>query len=315
VTTLRVDVETDGRRARVAFTDDWRMDAARRDLTINALSAEMSGHVHDYFGGLEDLAHGRVRFVGDPAQRIAEDHLRLLRFFRFHAEFAAGDYDAASFSAAKAMAHSLRALSAERLRQETLRLLVARRGPEVWGEMMANGVVEAYLPWATSLDRLRDLAERERRLGLSGDPVRRLAALTMTGCGDDVAAALRLSNAESERIRDLAAMRPIFDVRSAKSVRRQIYDLGNQAAEDRLLIDWPEEKDEALCRSALVQVRNWKKPSLPVGGKDLARLGIEPGPKMGELLRRLEAWWIEGDFTADRVQCVARLTSLCLDRG
>ncbi|HEU4826098.1 MAG TPA: CCA tRNA nucleotidyltransferase, partial [Dongiaceae bacterium] len=128
VTTLRLDIETDGRRAKVAFTDDWQADAARRDLTINALSADAGGKVHDYFGGLEDLAAGRVRFVGDPAQRITEDHLRLLRFFRFHADYAIGPFDDAAVRAAQELAPNLKSLSGERLRQETLRLLVAQRG-------------------------------------------------------------------------------------------------------------------------------------------------------------------------------------------
>ncbi len=314
VTTLRVDVETDGRRAIVAYTDDWLADAGRRDLTINALSCDPSGRIHDYFGGLEDLAQGRVRFVGEPGQRIAEDYLRLLRFFRFHAEFAAGDFDPASLEAAKATAKHLRSLSAERLRQETLRLLIARRGPEIWGEMLGFGVVEAYLPWATSLDRLRDVAEREQRLSLAPDPLRRLGAATMTGCGREVAQALRLSNAEKERVRRLTEARGPLDVAAAKSVRRQIYRFGNELAQDLLLLDWPG-PDEALCRAALVQIRNWPRPRLPVGGEDLKRLGIEPGARMGALLERIEEWWIEGDFTADRAQCIARLAPLCRDPG
>jgi len=131
----------------------------------------------------------------------------------------------------------------------------------------------------------------------------------------EVAAALRLSNAEAERVRVLTSVRPPFDVSTAKSVRRQIYAVGNDTAFDLLLLDWMDENDEALCRAAMVQIKNWPRPRLPVGGSDLKQLGVEPGPPMGELLRRIEEWWIEGDFTADRAQCIAHLTQLCHEAG
>jgi poly(A) polymerase len=305
VTTLRLDVETDGRRAKVAFTDDWQADAARRDLTINALSADAAGKVHDYFGGLDDLAAGRVRFVGDARQRITEDYLRLLRFFRFHADYATGGFDVPAVAAAKELAPNLKALSGERLRQETLRLLTARRAVEVWGEMLNLGIVEHYLPWATSLDRLRWVAELEQRHGLAPDPVRRLAALTMTGCGRDVAETLRLSRAEGGRIVDLDAPRDPFDTASPQAVRRQIYAWGNDGARDRLLLDWLDRIDAASGATALAIIDTWPCPRFPLKGADIVKLGVSEGPRVGCVLEAVEDWWTEQDFAPDRAACLA----------
>jgi poly(A) polymerase len=304
VTTLRLDVETDGRRAKVAFTDDWEADAARRDLTINALSAEADGKVHDYFGGLEDLAAGRVRFVGDPRQRIIEDYLRLLRFFRFHADYATGDFDPAAVAAAKELAPNLKSLSGERLRQETLRLLTARRGVDVWGEMLGLGIVQHYLPWATTLDRLRWVAELEQRSGLTPDPIRRLAALTMTGCGREAAETLKLSRAEGNRLMELDAPRDPFDASSPQAVRRQIYLWGNDGALDRLLLDWLDRIDAAAGAAALEVIQSWPRPPFPLKGADIVKLGVPEGPRVGELIEKVEGWWIERDFVPDRAACL-----------
>ena len=304
VTTLRLDVETDGRRAKVEFTDNWQADAARRDLTINALSADAGGKVHDYFGGLADLAAGRVRFVGDPRQRIVEDYLRLLRFFRFHADYATGAFDEAAVAAAKELAPQLKSLSGERLRQETLRLLIARRGIDVWGEMLSLGIVQHYLPWATSLDRLRAVAELEQRHRLAPDPVRRLAALTMTGCGREVAEQLKLSRAEGDRIIELDAARDPFDAASPQAVRRQVYAWGNDGARDRLLLDWADRIDGASGADALNVIETWPRPRFPLKGADIVKLGVPEGPRIGEILARIESWWIERDFAPDRAACL-----------
>lgn len=304
VTTLRRDVETDGRRAKVEFTDNWQADAARRDLTINALSADATGKVHDYFGGLDDLAAARVRFVGDPKQRIVEDYLRLLRFFRFHADYASGGLDEAAVAAAKELAPNLKSLSGERLRQETLRLLTARRGPEVWGDMLNLGIAQHYLPWATSLDRLRWVAELEQRHGLTPDPVRRLAALTMTGCGREVAETLKLSRAEGDRVIALDATRDPFDASSPQAVRRQIYAWGNDGARDRLLLDWLDRIDGAAGGAALSIIDGWPRPRFPLKGADIVKMGVPEGPRVGELLEKAESWWIERDFTPDRAACL-----------
>ena len=304
VTTLRLDVETDGRRAKVEFTDDWKADAARRDLTINALFADAAGKVHDYFGGLDDLAAGRVRFVGDPGQRITEDYLRLLRFFRFHADYATGVFDEAAVTAAKELAPNLKLLSGERLRQETLRLLTARRGVDVWNDMLSLGIVQHYLPWATSLDRLRAVAELEQRHRLTPDAIRRLAALTMTGCGAEVSEQLKLSRAEADRIIALDAARDPFDASKLDAVHRQIYAWGNDGARDRLLLDWPDRIDGASGAAALAEIERWPRPRFPLKGADIVKLGIPEGPRIGEILARVEGWWVDRDFAPDRAACL-----------
>jgi poly(A) polymerase len=271
---------------------------------MNALSVDADGTVHDYFGGLEDLAAGRVRFVGDPKQRIIEDYLRLLRFFRFHADYAAGPFDPAAVAAAKELAPQLKSLSGERLRQETLRLLTARRGPEVWAEMLGLGIVQQYLPWVTSLDRLRWVAELEQRHGLAPDPILRLAALTMTGCGREVAETLKLSRAEGDRIIALDAARDPFDASSAHAVRRQIYAWGNDGARDRLLLDWLDRIDGASGAAALALIKAWPRPRFPLKGADIVKLGVPEGPRVGEILEKVESWWIDRDFAPDRAACL-----------
>jgi poly(A) polymerase len=318
VTTLRRDVETFGRHATVAFTDDWQADAARRDLTMNALSAGIDGAVHDYFDGLRDLRAGRVRFVGRPEDRMQEDYLRILRFFRFHADYATGDFDAPALAAATALKDHLKALSGERLRQETLKLLVAWRGAETWRAMLGAGIVAAYLPAATGIDRMAKVAQLEAMLKLKPDPIRRLAALTVTGAGPEVAAILKLSNAERDRLVALSTERPDFAVGDAALIRRQIYDLGNALALDMVLIDWdagePDGAREIDWRQAFATVRDWARPSFPLTGGDATQLGVEPGPTIGRLMRELEAWWIAGDFSADRRACLAELSRRVKDR-
>ncbi|MBI2255811.1 MAG: CCA tRNA nucleotidyltransferase [Proteobacteria bacterium] len=305
VTTLRHDVETDGRHATVAFTDDWQQDAARRDLTMNALFCDAAGNIHDYFGGLADLKAGHVRFVGDPAQRMDEDYLRILRFFRFHADYATGDFDAAAIAAATQRRHELKRLSGERLRQETLKLLVARRGVAVWGDMMARDFAGAYLPWATSQDRLVKVAALETRLQLSADAIRRLAALAITGRGADIAETLRLSNAERDRLLAATDAHPIFDAADDAAIRRQIYMLGNDRARDRILLDWEPGADEGAWHRAFDIVQSWPRPTFPLAGRDLIKLGLAAGPELGAKLEELEQWWIAGDFAGDATACLA----------
>lgn len=310
ITTLRHDVETDGRHALVAFTDDWQQDAARRDLTMNALFCDGAGRIYDYFNGLDDLGQGRVRFVGDPAQRMDEDYLRILRFFRFHADYATGNFDPPAVAAATARRQELKRLSGERLRQETLKLLVAKRGVEIWGEMLNLDFAEAYLPWATTQDRLAKVAGLEARLGLTPDPVRRLAALTVTGSGPSVAGTLKLSNAERARLELACQARPDFVVTDAHLVRRQIYDLGNASALDLLLLDWGCTPPESDWNRAFDIIQNWHRPKFPLAGRDLLALGFVAGPELGVTLGKIEAWWIAGDFAAGRAACLEKARSL-----
>ncbi|MDY0883910.1 CCA tRNA nucleotidyltransferase [Dongia soli] len=305
VTTLRRDVETFGRQARVAFTDDWQADAARRDLTMNALSCRLDGRVHDYFGGLDDLTAGRVRFVGDPRTRMKEDYLRVLRFFRFHANYAAGEPDPAAMAAAKASASQLAHLSGERLRQETLKLLAAGRGPETWGHMLEAGIVSAYLPEATDQARLVLVAQREAALRIAPAAIRRLAAL-LPGKTEALAVGtrLRLSRREQERLSGIAAGPEIMLELEPVAVRRLVYRHGNDLALDLLLVH--AEDDADLVQVAAI-AESWHAPRMPVGGKDLAELGLQPGAAMGRWLALAEAWWIAGDFRADRAACMSWL--------
>jgi len=295
VTTLRRDLSTDGRHAVVAFTDDWREDAARRDFTINALYANHpSGTIQDYFGGLDDLAAGTVRFIGDPYQRIAEDHLRILRFFRFHARF--GDQpDAAALSACTARAKDLMALSRERIASELLRLLVAPRAVAVVSLMVEHAIFAPVLPEITSegAARLARLARREQECGVSADAIRRLAALLPPdpAITDQVGARLKLSNADRKR---LASTVVASDDRSPHELA---YRLGVPAAIDRLLVSGDND---------VAPIIDWVPPRLPITGGALVERGIEKGPDVARLLHAIEDRWLaEGFPGAERV---ARIT-------
>ncbi|HYI43134.1 MAG TPA: CCA tRNA nucleotidyltransferase, partial [Sphingomicrobium sp.] len=235
VTTLRRDVSTDGRRATVAFTDDWKEDAARRDFTINALMADpVSGELFDYFGGLADIEKRLVRFIGDPLQRIAEDHLRILRFFRFHARFGGGQPDAAALEACSARANDLMALSRERIADELLKLLDARDPSATVELMLGRQILKPVVPEIepTALGHLRDLIAAERQSGVSQDCLRRLVALLPPDAevAGRVAARLKLSNRARQRI----ACGAIRDVEGEP--RALAYRIGNECAVDRLLL-------------------------------------------------------------------------------
>ena len=298
VTTLRRDVSTDGRHAEVAFTDDWREDAARRDFTMNALYADpQTGEIFDFFGGIDDLKAGRVRFIGDPLQRIAEDHLRILRFFRFMARF--GDApDAEGLEACVTRANDLMALSRERIADEFLKLLVARDAVRVLRLMVERGVLVPVLPEVTAdgIDRLDRLAARERALGFDPDPLRRLIAVGPADAAkaDGVAARLKLSNARRKRI---AAA--IGD--AAEAPRPLAFRIGKQAAVDRLLLS---DLDDADARIA--EVRDWDVPTLPVSGGDIVARGVQAGPDVAKLLGQVRDQWVaEGFPDTPRARAIA----------
>lgn len=302
LTTLRRDVETDGRHAVVAFTDDWLEDASRRDFTFNALYADLDGTLYDPFEGRADLAAARVRFIGDADLRIAEDRLRILRFFRFHAWYGRPPFDALGFEACRRNAGSLRGLSGERVRKEFLRLLEAPSPADTVGAMYEAAILDHWLPECDGTQRLRALIAREDR----PDPIRRLASILSADADATVIGKrLKLSTQESLRLEVMLAAEPIIDVAGgAKAWRAQIYALGGNLYADRLLLaveapgDW---------RAALAMARTWTPPELPVSGGDALKLGLKPGPKVGALIEAVESWWIDGDFTADRAACLAEL--------
>jgi len=311
VTTLREDVETRGRHATVAFTDDWAQDARRRDFTINALYCSADGEVFDPLGGYADLAARRVRFIGAAAARIAEDYLRILRFFRFTAEYAAGPPDAAGLAACVAGRAGLARLSGERLRQEIFRLLTAPRGPELVAWMIL-----CVLPVAPRPALLARLAALETALGLAPSATGRLAALAVEVSEDAerLRARLRLSNAEGEEllraVRSPTAIDPRHPECAAKAC---LYAEGERAYGERLLLAWaragePPANDAWRHRLALPQ--RWRPPRFPISGADVVALGVAPGPRVGALLRALEDWWIAGCFAADEEALRARLAAL-----
>jgi len=329
ITTLRCDVESFGRHARVAFTDDWTLDAARRDLTINAMFATPEGMIYDPYEGLLDLGAGRVRFVGNPYLRIEEDVLRLLRFFRFQAYYGKPPADAAALMACRALAHRLPELSGERVCGELFKLLLAPDPSITLLLMRGERVLEHVLPEATEFGRLRLLVFLETRAmardNVKPDPLRRLAAL-MNGdrkAALDVAARLRLSNAETHRLADMCG--PVAWPMAGMDdlvARRLLHRLGVEAFHDLTLIAWAGRKDvqartppgETNQWLHLLDLADqWQPVTLPVKGQDLIDRGIPRGPEIGELLGKLETWWEDGDYRAGRDEALARLDQLCAE--
>lgn len=284
ITTLRRDVETDGRHSTVAFTDDWREDAARRDFTINAMSMAPDGEVFDYFGGRADLAEGIVRFVGDAAGRIAEDYLRILRFFRFFARYGHARADADALAAIEAGVAGLSLLSAERVWSELRRILAAPAPDAALGLMARAGVLAALLPDAV----LRPVD------ALPGDPMLRLAKLMPTG-----PAPLNLSGEEAARLLALQGAPPP-DAPDDAELRRLLADTPPDILEGRARIAG---RDAAL----LARIASMKVPILPVQGRDLALAGLQPGPEMGRILKSMRASWLAGGCIATRDDLMAQL--------
>lgn len=283
ITTLRHDVSTDGRRATVAFASDWQDDAARRDFTINALYADpASGEIFDWFGGLEDLAERRVRFIGDPHQRIREDHLRILRYFRFQARFGSVPADAASESACAELAATLKGLSRERVGMEMMNLLsLADPAPTV-SRMAELAVLDVVLPEAR-VDALVALIAEERRQQIAPDGLRRLAALlpAEVQLAEAVASRFRLSGAQKKRLATAAARDG-----SEAEARPLAYRLGREAALDRLLI----------AGADVSALEGWTIPAFPLKGGEIVARGIKAGPDVARVLRQVESGWIAAGF-------------------
>lgn len=300
ITTLRRDVSTDGRRATIAYTDDWREDAARRDFTINALYADpWSAAISDYFGGLADIAARRVRFIGSARERIAEDHLRILRYFRFLARYGAGCPDKEAYSACIDSANSLMALSRERIADELMKLLAVADPVPVLRFMTDGGILRAVLPEidAAGVDRLERLIARERESGVAPSALRRLCALLPADAAvaDGIAARFKLSNKARKRIA-LALGAPV----AASSAQALAYRIGAEAAIDRCLL-----AGEAALDSATMLV-DWHRPALPIGGGALIARGLAPGPDVAKALHAIEDQWIEEGFPGpDRISTIA----------
>jgi len=308
VTTLRHDVETFGRHARVAFTDDWEADAARRDFTMNALFCDPDGTLYDPTGGLDDLKAGRVRFVGAARERIEEDVLRLLRFFRFQAWYGVAAPDTEAIEACREMADRLPMLSAERVWAELSRLLAAPDPSAMLDLMSETGVLDQVLSEAGDRARLARLGALESRHAVAADAIRRLAAALGGGAVDTrgLGDRLRMSRRDCDRLgKILKNAGLIAPDAGARETRRRLHRLGVALFRDIVLVDWAaDEPDRSdLWRAA----GDWSPVELPVGGDDVMALGIPKGPRVGRLLRRVEKWWVGEDFAPDRAACLAHL--------
>jgi poly(A) polymerase len=305
VTTLREDIETFGRKARVAFGRDWEADAERRDFTMNALSAAADGTVYDYVGGTDDIAAHRVRFIGEPQRRIEEDYLRILRFFRFHAYFGAGAVDAAGLLACIRARAGLETLSRERVRVEMLKLLIAPRATPTLVVMAESGLLSRVLGGVAFLASFENTVKLEGALGVEPDAVRRLGALGVWVAedADRLTQRLRLANAESERLSALEhwwRVRPQPNIQAAHAL---LYHFGPQAFADRVLIAWARSEAgvaDASWRELASLPQRWTAPAFPLKAADFTRRGVPTGPALGAVLRAAEAAWIAVDFPLDR---------------
>jgi len=310
VTTLRRDVETDGRHAVVAFTDDWRADAARRDFTMNALYADRDGAITDFFGGQGDARAGHVRFIGNPAQRIGEDALRILRFFRFHAWYGQGALDADGLAASARLAGMIGRLSGERIRVELLKTLAAPDPAPSWAAMVGAGVMAQTLPAAVQVDRLSAMIALERALGLPADPLRRLAALTGAPSAELLASIkdrLKLSNRDEAHLRLLGVYGDRVALVAGRRFGQALYGAEPAWVRDAAMLAGVE---TATLAGFVRFIDGWSEPKFPLTGADLKAAGIEAGPGMGRALAELEEWWIEADFVPDKKTCLARLRAL-----
>jgi poly(A) polymerase len=305
VTSLREDVETDGRRAKVRFSRDFGRDALRRDFTVNALSMTLDGRLFDYTGGLEDIAARRLRFIGEPAQRIREDYLRILRFFRFAAEYSQGPLDAAGLLACLRERDGLARLSRERVRVEIMKLLSARRTAEITEEMSNAGLLGSLLADAPNPARLKNLLAFEA--GTKPDPLLNLAALCVNVSEDasNLRDRLRLSNAEERRLATAAeAYVTLHGMERAPPTQvllRLLFRFGRQAAADAVALAAAEAAPEAAAdwREARRYLWTAREPRLPFSGEDLLARGVPRGRTIGSALKELQKRWIEAGFPED----------------
>ncbi len=305
VTSLRRDIETDGRHAVVAYTDDWEEDSARRDFTMNALYASADGEIFDYHGGVEDLIAGQVRFVGDAAARIREDYLRILRLFRFHAWYGKGEIDVEALHAAAKAKAGLAQLSGERIAKELLRLLECQNPVPSVRLMAACGVLSELLPYVLQPQRLENLVLIEAENRFAPDAILRLAALLpdQAEAARAVGERLKLSGAERARLEGLAIAREKIAAHlSAADVRRLLYRIGVARFRDRVLLSWAASPRGAAAiqwRMLLSIADGWERPRFPLTGREAMAAGAAEGPEVGRVLAALEAWWLEQDFLPD----------------
>ncbi|MFN3834870.1 MAG: CCA tRNA nucleotidyltransferase [Glycocaulis sp.] len=309
ITTLRRDVETDGRRAVVAFTTDWAEDAARRDFRLNAIYAGPDGTLFDPVGGIADALQGRVVFIGSARDRIAEDYLRILRFYRFHAWYGRSGLDEDGHRACVAMRAGLKGLSAERVWKELKNLLSAPAPARAMEAMQQGNVLNEVLPGSIDFDAFLSILLSEREESRPADPLLRVAALLAGGDAMRVEAlcdAMKVSNAERARLTAAFASGPARAGMSAPELRARLYEHGTQAVEDQLFLSVARGTGaRAGLREGLETARDWQRPVFPVKAADLLAAGMERGPQLGEALKALEARWAASDFTLSREALLA----------
>lgn len=316
VTTLRRDVETDGRRAVVAFTRDWSEDAHRRDFTINALSVRADGTIFDYTGGVADIAARRVRFIGTAEDRIREDYLRILRFFRFNSAYGAGPPDPSGLAACVSLRSGMALLSAERIGAEIATFIMTRRAGEIARLMAESGVLAAATGFDGEAKRLARLQDIESALGEGPDRIARLAALFIDTAedADTLSARLRLSTADALALRSTTGSYPGLCAGSSdREMRRDIYRAGSNAAQRVLRLHWAQSEAPISDTGWLEKCReaaSWQPPTMPFTGGDVLKLGIPAGPRVGRVLKAFEAWWVDEDFPDDSALLSKRLEAL-----
>ncbi len=320
VTTLRQDVETFGRHARVAFTEDWAADARRRDFTINALYCDAKGEVADPLGCYRDIVAGRVRFIGDAAARIREDYLRILRFFRFHAQFGSGEIDVIGLDACVRERQGLQQLSGERIRAELIKLLAAPGAAASVLAMAEHGIASIVLGGAPDSAVFGHLCEIERAVGRPPDPILRLAALARPAASAAaLKSRLRLASVEAARLERLVTdIAGLGRSMSESDVKAAIYRQGASAFTDAALLAWARSAEPAgdpAWRALVDLAQVWRSPVLPVRGADLVQRGVEPGPKVGRILAALEGWWIAEGFPHEPARVEAKLAELLRTAG
>jgi poly(A) polymerase len=311
VTTLRQDIETYGRRAKVVFGRDWRLDALRRDFTINALFLSRDGTIHDYVEGRADLAAHRVRFIGDPATRIAEDYLRILRFFRFHATYGEGAPDPTGLAAGIRARERIGSLSRERVRMELFKLLVAPRAGPTLATMTEAGILGPVIGGVPLVGSFARMEAIEAASGLAPDACRRLGALAVLVVEDAerLTERLRLSNAETERLASMAqAWWQLSAAAGEHALRALLYRLGEQRFGDRLALAWARAQASATdpaWHRALTLPQRWKPPTFPLKAADLIARGVAKGPALGDALAAAEAAWVAADFPREAAALAA----------
>ncbi|HEY8442067.1 MAG TPA: CCA tRNA nucleotidyltransferase [Xanthobacteraceae bacterium] len=305
VTTLRQDVETFGRRAKVVFGRDWKRDAERRDFTMNALSATRDGAIYDYVGGLADVHARRVRFIGNPTIRIAEDYLRILRFFRFHAAYGEGAPDPDALAACIAARAGLERLSRERIRMEFMRLLTAKGAVSMLQLMSESGLLDEVLAGVPLLTSFARMVALEHTMDIAPDPLRRLGALAVSVTEDAgrLRERLRLANAEHERLVCMGEeWRSVSPAEGEQGGRRLLYRLASEHFVDVVLLAWSRstaDADDQSWRMLTALPARWTAPIFPLKSTHFIRRGIAKGPKLGAAIAAAEKAWMRADFPLD----------------